>query len=181
MIPGMGGMQRDAGRHRHAEGDMPRLFGIIDSMTADERRNPAEMIDPSRRRRIAAGPASNRTRSTSWSSSSTAWPAMMKKHGQHGHARSAAGDAEPSTRGHVESRGQVRQTEAGHRQAAHPRREAEAQESCEKRTCGGESGKASTPTRKMKRPAAQIEPARLLKSASLAFRRCAGTNLDFLP
>ena len=31
-----------------------RLFGIIDSMTPDERRNP-KVIDPSRRQRIAAG------------------------------------------------------------------------------------------------------------------------------
>jgi signal recognition particle subunit SRP54 len=34
---------------------MNRLFGIIDSMTADERRNPSRVIDQSRRRRIAAG------------------------------------------------------------------------------------------------------------------------------
>ena len=34
---------------------MNRLFGIIDSMTPDERRNPSKVIDPSRRRRIAAG------------------------------------------------------------------------------------------------------------------------------
>ena len=38
-----------------AEQDMKRLFGIIDSMTADERRNPTKVIDQSRRRRIAAG------------------------------------------------------------------------------------------------------------------------------
>ncbi len=36
------------------ESDMKRLFGIIDSMTPDERRNP-RVIDQSRRRRIAAG------------------------------------------------------------------------------------------------------------------------------
>ena len=34
---------------------MTRLFGIIDSMTADERRNPSKIVDQSRRRRIAAG------------------------------------------------------------------------------------------------------------------------------
>ncbi len=38
-----------------AEGDMKRLVGIIDSMTASERRNPSKMIDQSRRRRIATG------------------------------------------------------------------------------------------------------------------------------
>jgi signal recognition particle subunit SRP54 len=37
------------------EKDMNRLFGIIDSMTPDERRNPSRLIDQSRRRRIAAG------------------------------------------------------------------------------------------------------------------------------
>jgi signal recognition particle subunit SRP54 len=34
---------------------MKRLFGIIDSMTQDERRNPTKVIDQSRRRRIASG------------------------------------------------------------------------------------------------------------------------------
>jgi signal recognition particle subunit SRP54 len=38
-----------------AEGDMRRLVGIIDSMTPSERENPTRIIDPSRRRRIAAG------------------------------------------------------------------------------------------------------------------------------
>jgi len=54
MIPGMGGMQEMlAGAD--LEKDMNRLFGIIDSMTPDERRNPTRVIDQSRRRRIAAG------------------------------------------------------------------------------------------------------------------------------
>ena len=38
-----------------AEQDMKRMFGIIDSMTAKERRDPKKIIDTSRRRRIAAG------------------------------------------------------------------------------------------------------------------------------
>ena len=54
MIPGMGGMQEMLGG-ADLEGDMNRLFGIIDSMTPDERRNPSRIIDQSRRRRIAAG------------------------------------------------------------------------------------------------------------------------------
>ena len=37
------------------EEDMKRLFGIIDSMTPEERRTPSKTIDQSRRRRIAAG------------------------------------------------------------------------------------------------------------------------------
>jgi signal recognition particle subunit SRP54 len=37
------------------EKDMKRMFGIIDSMTAKERRDPKKTIDTSRRRRIAAG------------------------------------------------------------------------------------------------------------------------------
>jgi signal recognition particle subunit SRP54 len=54
MIPGMGGLQEMlAGAD--LEKDMNRLFGIIDSMTGDERRNPSRIIDQSRRRRIAAG------------------------------------------------------------------------------------------------------------------------------
>lgn len=54
MIPGMGGMQEMLG-NTDLEKDMNRLFGIIDSMTPDERRNPSKYIDQSRRRRIAAG------------------------------------------------------------------------------------------------------------------------------
>ena len=54
MIPGMGGMQEMLGG-ADLEKDMNRLFGIIDSMTPDERRNPARIVDQSRRRRIAAG------------------------------------------------------------------------------------------------------------------------------
>src|SRR5207237_6793633 len=37
-----------------ADGEVQRIQGIIDSMTADERRNP-HLIDISRRRRISAG------------------------------------------------------------------------------------------------------------------------------
>ena len=54
MIPGMGGMTEAMG-DMDPEQDMKRMFGMIDSMTADERRNPTKVIDQSRRRRIAAG------------------------------------------------------------------------------------------------------------------------------
>ena len=54
MIPGMGAL-KDAMGDTDVEGEMDRLFGIIDSMTPSERRNPSKVIDPSRRRRIAAG------------------------------------------------------------------------------------------------------------------------------
>jgi len=54
MIPGMGGMQEMLGG-ADLENDMNRLFGIIDSMTQDERRNPSRNVDQSRRRRIAKG------------------------------------------------------------------------------------------------------------------------------
>jgi signal recognition particle subunit SRP54 len=54
MIPGMGGMQEMLG-DADLEKDMNRLFGIIDSMTPDERRNPSRIVDQSRRRRIASG------------------------------------------------------------------------------------------------------------------------------
>ena len=54
MIPGMGGLSQMM-EGVDAEEDMRRLGGIIDSMTADERRNPSRVIDQSRRRRIAAG------------------------------------------------------------------------------------------------------------------------------
>ncbi|HZZ72053.1 MAG TPA: signal recognition particle protein [Pirellulales bacterium] len=54
LLPGMGAM-REAMNNIDAEKDMTRLFGLIDSMTPEERRNPSKIIDQSRRRRIAAG------------------------------------------------------------------------------------------------------------------------------
>ncbi|MGA2796390.1 MAG: signal recognition particle protein, partial [Thermoguttaceae bacterium] len=54
MIPGMGAMTQ-AMDDVDAEDQMRHLGGIIDSMTPEERRNPSKVIDPSRRRRIAAG------------------------------------------------------------------------------------------------------------------------------
>jgi signal recognition particle subunit SRP54 len=54
LIPGMGKLTEAMG-DVDPEEDMKRLFGIIDSMTAEERRTPTKTIDQSRRRRIAAG------------------------------------------------------------------------------------------------------------------------------
>ncbi len=54
LLPGMGGMQ-EMMNQVDADADMKRLGGIVDSMTAAERRNPSKTIDQSRRRRIAAG------------------------------------------------------------------------------------------------------------------------------
>jgi len=54
LIPGMSALTDMMGDVDH-EQDMKRLFGIIDSMTPAERRNPTKIIDQSRRRRIAAG------------------------------------------------------------------------------------------------------------------------------
>jgi signal recognition particle subunit SRP54 len=54
LIPGMGALNEMMG-DVDPEEDMKRLFGIIDAMTPEERRNPSKVIDQSRRRRIAAG------------------------------------------------------------------------------------------------------------------------------
>ena len=53
MLPGMGDMNKMMGDVD--ESDFKQLFGIIDSMTPEERRNPSQTIDPSRRQRIANG------------------------------------------------------------------------------------------------------------------------------
>ena len=53
LMPGMGDINKMM-QDVDAEKDMKRLFGIIDSMTKAERANP-NVIDPSRRQRIAAG------------------------------------------------------------------------------------------------------------------------------
>jgi signal recognition particle subunit SRP54 len=54
LIPGMSSLTEAMG-DVDPEEDMKRLFGIIDSMTPEERRTPSKTIDQSRRRRIAAG------------------------------------------------------------------------------------------------------------------------------
>jgi signal recognition particle subunit SRP54 len=54
MLPGMGAMT-EMMDGADTEGEMEQLCGIIDSMTAAERRNPSKTVDQSRRRRIAAG------------------------------------------------------------------------------------------------------------------------------
>lgn len=56
MIPGMGGMMPAGGGLDGAEDEMRKIEGIIDSMTPRERENP-DLIDNSRRRRIAKGSA----------------------------------------------------------------------------------------------------------------------------
>jgi len=53
LMPGMGEINKMMG-DVDMEKDTKRLFGIIDSMTPNERRNP-KIIDPSRRQRIALG------------------------------------------------------------------------------------------------------------------------------
>lgn len=54
LMPGMGEMNKMM-EGADAEKEMKRLSGMIDSMTADERRDPTSVIDASRRQRIAAG------------------------------------------------------------------------------------------------------------------------------
>lgn len=54
MMPGMGAYGEML-NNTDVDKDMRRMFGIIDAMTPEERRNPTKIIDQSRRRRIAAG------------------------------------------------------------------------------------------------------------------------------
>lgn len=54
LSPG-GGALESTMSDANARREIRRLRGIIDSMTAQERRNPSESIDASRRQRIAAG------------------------------------------------------------------------------------------------------------------------------
>lgn len=53
LMPGMGELTKMWGDVN--EGDIKQVFGIIDSMTLEERRNPTKLIDQSRRQRIAVG------------------------------------------------------------------------------------------------------------------------------
>ena len=53
LIPGMGKLMSMMG-DGDIEQEFRQLIGVVDSMTPAERRNPSKVIDPSRRRRIAA-------------------------------------------------------------------------------------------------------------------------------
>ena len=59
MIPGMGGMAKEA-QEAVDRGDLRRVEAIIRSMTPRERRDPA-ILNGSRRRRIAAGSGTDLT------------------------------------------------------------------------------------------------------------------------
>ena len=74
-------------------GEMNRLFGIIDSMTPDERRNPSKTIDQSRRRRIAAGAGVRAARSERAGQAVRRHGRPDEGNGRHGHARPDAKDA----------------------------------------------------------------------------------------
>lgn len=54
LLPGMGEITKMVG-DADAEAELRRFRGIIDAMTPEERRNPSQLVDQSRRRRIAAG------------------------------------------------------------------------------------------------------------------------------
>ncbi len=54
MIPGLGGKAKELKGMTPDEGELKRVVAIIDSMTAQERRN-AKILNGSRRKRIAAG------------------------------------------------------------------------------------------------------------------------------
>lgn len=54
MIPGMGGISQGLAEV-DSDKDLRRITGIIDAMTPDERRNPRDVIDESRRSRVAKG------------------------------------------------------------------------------------------------------------------------------
>jgi len=54
MMPGMGQMKMPEFDEAEAEKGMKRTESIIYSMTTEERRNPS-LLNPSRKRRIAAG------------------------------------------------------------------------------------------------------------------------------
>ena len=53
-LPGMGRVSQTLAQS-DADKEMRRLAGIIDAMTPDERGNPKDVIDDSRRRRVAKG------------------------------------------------------------------------------------------------------------------------------
>ena len=75
MIPGMGGAQGNDGRRRRRAGYEP---AVRHHRFDDARRAAQSLANRSTRAAAAASPPareSSRTRSTSWSSSSTAWPA----------------------------------------------------------------------------------------------------------
>jgi signal recognition particle subunit SRP54 len=54
MLPGMGGLSQRLAE-ADSDKDLRRLAAIIEAMTPEERRNPKDILDESRRRRVAKG------------------------------------------------------------------------------------------------------------------------------
>ena len=120
LIPGMGSLTEMMG-DVDPEEDMKRLFGIIDSMTPDERRSPSKTIDQSRRRRIAAGAGVEPHEVNDLVKQFDAMAQMMTAHGRQGHAR-ADEDGPRAAKRHDAQPERPRPTKSRHRQTAHARR-----------------------------------------------------------
>ena len=145
MIPGMSGLKGMLG-DVDADQDMKRLFGIIDSMTPEERRHPNKVIDQSRRRRIAAGAGVEPHEVNE----------LVKRLFLAGDARRGVGIRDRLQSAGVEfgripqSRREIWQGQAGDRQAAHRAGAGEAEETTRKRSsqtqaCGKRWQESKTP------------------------------------
>ena len=120
LMPGMGEMNKML-NDVDADGDMKRLFGMIDSMTPAEKRNP-NLIDISRRQRIAAGSGVQPQEVNELVKQFDAMASIMTVDGRQGHGRPDEDDARAATGRIVGPWRETGAEEAKHRQAIDPER-----------------------------------------------------------
>ena len=151
-IPGLSQMSGDLD-NIDADGEVKRIQGIIDSMTAAERTNP-HMIDISRRRRISAGAGVDPADVSSLVKQFDAMAALVKQMSQMSMIDKVRMMSGLGRGGGIQPRRQALCPEAGNGQAAlaqgkregpEAAREGRAPEAREQRNQGSDEGGASPP------------------------------------
>ena len=140
FLPGMGSMREmmaAAGEDGDADAQLHRFRGMIDSMTAAERRNP-KLIDQSRRRRIAAGAGVEPQDIKGLLETFEPMAGMMRQISSMG-VREDAGPAAVGPDGHGQPQRPLRQSQERNRQAADARGACPGQEAARSRGAAQET------------------------------------------
>ncbi len=145
-IPGLSQMPMDALGGMDPDEEIKRIQGMIDSMTPEERRNP-ELIDISRRRRIAAGSGVD-------PSEISGLVKQFDAHGRHGqadgpddHDGQAQDDHRPGPGGRLQPRRPAGHPQDRHGQAALPQGEREAAQAARERGAAPPARGSESPLR----------------------------------
>ena len=137
LMPGMGELNKMMG-DVDLENDTKRLFGIIDSMTPHERRNPS-VIDNSRRQRIAAGSGTEHSEVNDLIKQFDGMASIMKNMSGQRHGRSDAHDARNSKGRYARPRWTHSETEAKYGETPVAQRKSQNAQAARKRDASQEA------------------------------------------